>query len=132
MKAYWIYCNRCDDGNTQLIYAESLNKAKKIGLEEETTHDPGVYGWHDCSYIDMRGKRMPSMDDKYSLFGATGEYLVDWYKLSDREILAKNGLCSGDALNDEYEEWVHICSDCEIKNKCPEYKAEKEEDVQDD
>ena len=61
-----------------VVFAESANKAKSIGL--------GLFRYanYDCRYIDIKAERMPLLDKFYK-----GEEEIDYYNPEVKKILVE-------------------------------------------
>lgn len=103
MKAYKVYDNYCNEPSTIIVFAETVNQAKKTAMSAPEM---------ECAdYIDLRVKRAKQLDKYYD-----GNDYWDWNDMKYREILVKEiGMY---CLDPDMTE----CEKCSAKEYCSEYE----------
>ena len=108
MKAYLVHDNYADDPVTITVFAEDVNKAKKLAFGS-----PEI----ECAdYIDLRVKRAKELDRYYD--GKTK--IWDWNNMKHRKVLVE--VCDFACIEPDSTE----CMKCEAKESCREYEYFKD------
>ena len=108
MKAYYVYYDPTEyDRWSVVVFAESAGQAKMEAMRSGYLGD-------DCEYIELRAKRVPKLDKSFR-----GHTVMEWdLDMQDRIDLYEADVYRCDA---EYtEEWM--CNECQLKDRCEEYK----------